>query len=50
VQDYNEFAATMGRFQQQGMSIDQMRPLVTARFHTTYYYDFYFNRYQYIEQ
>lgn len=48
--NYREFMATVGRFQQQGMSMERIAPLVYDRFHTTYYYDFYFNRYQYIEQ
>jgi hypothetical protein len=50
VQDYQDFAGTVGGYQRQGMSVDQIRPLVYNRFHTTYYYDYYFNRYQYIEQ
>lgn len=50
VKDYEDFARTMGECQQRGMNIDQIKSLVYDRFHTTYYYDFYFNRYQYIEQ
>lgn len=47
--DYQNFAGTVGEYQRQGKSIDQIRPLVHDRFCTTYYYDFYFNRYQYVE-
>lgn len=49
VRDYEEFAATMGRYQQQGMKPEQIAPLVYNRFCNTYFYDFYFNHYNYIE-
>ena len=50
VKDYQDFAGIVGRCQQQGMSPERIQPLVYDRFHTTYYYDFYFNRYNFIEQ
>ena len=50
VNDYNDFARIVGEGQQQRRSADEMRQMVYQRFHTTYYYDFYFNSYNYIEQ
>lgn len=47
--DYEEFAATLGRMQREGWKLEQIGPQVKARFGNTYYYDFYFNRYDYIE-
>jgi hypothetical protein len=50
MKDYRDFAATMLRCQQQGMDIDRMKPLLRDRFRTTYFYDFYFNKYNFVEQ
>ena len=47
--DYEDFTRTMDGYRQHGWSIDQIRPKMYDRFHTTYFYDFYFNRYNYIE-
>jgi len=49
VKNYQDFAGTVGEMQRQGKSIDEIRPLVHDRFRNTYYYDFYFNRYNYVE-
>ena len=49
VSDYESFAGIVGRYQQQGMTAEQIAPLVRERFCHTYYYDFYFNHYNYIE-
>lgn len=49
VENYQGFAGTVGEYQRKGMTIDQIRPLVYDRYHHTYYYDFYFNRYNYVE-
>lgn len=48
--DYDDFSRIVGELQRQGRSLDGIRPLVYDRFHTTYFYDFYFNRYNFIEQ
>ncbi len=50
VKNYQGFAGTVGEYQRQGMSIEKIRPLVYDRYHQTYYYDFYFNRYNYAEK
>ena len=50
VKDYQGFAGTVGEYQRKGMTINQIRPLVYDRYHHTYYYDFYFNRYNYVEK
>jgi hypothetical protein len=50
VKNYQGFAGTVGEYQRQGMSIERIRPLVYDRYHQTYYYDFYFNRYNYAEK
>lgn len=49
VSDYEAFAHTVGRCQQQGMKPEQIAPMVRDRFRHTYFYDFYFNQYHYIE-
>jgi len=49
VQDYENFVGLVGKYRQQGKSMDEIRPLVYDLFHTTYYYDFYFNHYNYVE-
>lgn len=49
VKDYQQFAGTVGEQQRQGRSLEQIRPMAYDRFRHTYYYDFYFNRYNYVE-
>lgn len=49
VSDYQQFAGTVGELQRQGRSLEQIRPTAYGRFRHTYYYDFYFNRYNYVE-
>ena len=50
VSSYNDFARIMGEGQQRGTPPDELRERVYERFHTTYFYDFYFNTYNFIEQ
>ncbi len=50
VSSYNDFARIMGEGQQRGTPPDVLRERVYERFHTTYFYDFYFNTYNFIEQ
>jgi hypothetical protein len=48
--DYDDFSRTLNYYQQQGVSLKALRPMLYDRFHTTYFFDFYFNRYNFMEQ
>lgn len=50
VKDYEGFTAAMSEYQQRGVSKEQMRSRLYDRYHHTYYFDFYFNPYNYVEK
>lgn len=50
VSNYEAFSTFVSQCQQNGLSMEQIRPKVYERFHHTFYYDFYFNQIKYLEQ
>ena len=46
VESCRTFMDAFKQYRDQGMSMDQIRPLMYDRFHNTYYFDFFFNHYQ----
>lgn len=48
--DYEELAVTMNRCHQQGIPIAEMRSYISPHLRNTYYYDYYFNIYHFLEE
>ena len=47
--NYEEMAVAMNTLHQKGMDIDQMRPHIPAHLRSTYFFDYYFNSYDFLE-
>ena len=46
VQSCREFMDSFKQYRDQGFDMDRIREMMRSRFHATYYFDYFFNRYQ----